>query len=222
MKYIREKDAEWLSSVLLEWWKHNKRTFPWRETREPYEILIAELLLRKTTAQQVAEIFPELLKRYSTPKQLLEDDEERINELIWPLGLEHKRTALLKHFAKYIMDNYNGRIPKSKMALVAIPGVGEYVANAVLCFSYGKDVPTVDTNYIRLMHRFFGIRSGKTRPRNDPWLWKKARQIIPKGQGREFNYAVLDFCASICTARKPDCSKCPAAKKCRYAKEKGL
>ena len=147
----------WFSERLLNWWGVNKRNFPWRETNDPYELLSAELLLRKTTAKQVLNIYPKFVSKYPTPSKLAGADESQLRKLITPLGIENRRADLLRNFATYIVIEYDGEIPKNKKRIMRIPGVGEYSANAVLCFIYEKELPVVDTNYIRIMDRFFGI-----------------------------------------------------------------
>ena len=215
-----EEQREQFNKTLLDWWKTNKRDFPWRHTRDPYTILIAELLLRKTTAKQVSEVYPIFIKIYSSPDKLHRAETSDIKKMIATLGIEHKRAELFKKFGTYIVTEVKGKIPYSKDQLLRIPGVGEYAANAVLSFSCGEDVPTVDTNFIRLIERFFGIKSEKKRARTDRKIWDFAQQLVPTGRSRDFNLAVLDFCAVVCTARKPHHSECPLSKLCDYYIEK--
>jgi len=214
LKMIDRK--EFFAKLLLEWWNKNKRDFPWRHTKDPYSILTAEMLLRKTTAQQVERIYAKFLNKYPTPASLAEADEDELKKLLKPLGMEHRRAELFKKLGQTIKESYNNGIPKDTQKLLELPGVGRYAANAVLCFACSKDVPLLDANFIRIIKRIFGIKSQKPRARDDNKMWEFAESLIPQGKCRCFNLAILDFAALICTARKPKCSECPVRSICIY------
>lgn len=101
-----------------------------------------------------------------------------------------------------------------------LPGVGAYIGNAVLCFAYGKDLAVLDTNVVRVFSRFFGINSKKARPRTDPTLWKTAQELVPPRRSRAYNWALLDFAASVCTSRSPQCHKCPLYRHCKWPEKR--
>ena len=107
-------------------------------------------------------------------------------------------------------------MPKEKDKLLTLRGVGDYIANAVLCFAFNKDVPIVDANVIRVIERFFSLKSKKVRPRTDKLIWQFAEKLVPKGNAKEYNRAILDFAALVCSAKKPNCLNCPISKKCDY------
>lgn len=205
-----------LAEKLLTWWRLNKRDFPWRRTNNPYKILIAELLLRKTTAKQVEAVFRTFFSRYQDPKALANASEKDLEDIIRPLGMEHKRAVLLKAVGKEITLSHGGKVPVSREELLDLPGVGPYAANAVLCFAYGNDVPLVDTNSIRVFHRVYGFQSRKRRPRDDQTLWNLIAEHIPKNKAKEFNLAVIDHAHNICGPIKPKCFDCPIADVCDY------
>lgn len=213
------KSKKIIGNLLLEWWKNNKRTFSWRRTSRPYNVLVAEMLLRKTTAQQVEEEYRGFIKKYPTPKVLSEAQESELSDRLRPLGMEHKRSQLFLKFGKTIMKEFKGRVPSTKKELLKLPGVGLYATNAVLSFSQNKDVPLVDTNFIRIIDRVFGFKSEKSRARNDKKIWEFATILVPKGRSREFNLAVLDFAAILCKAQKPKCDICPIVNYCVFDKE---
>jgi A/G-specific adenine glycosylase len=204
------------AELLLEWWQSNKRDFPWRRTNDPYKILIAELLLRKTTARQVSNLFEKFLVSFPDAKALSKAQENEIKDLIKPLGMEHKRAPLLKKLASDLARKYSGQIPQSENDLISLPGVGRYVANAVLCFAYGKDVPLVDTNVVRVFQRVFDFKSQKRRIKDDPTFWEFVAEAIPSGRARDFNLAVIDFANKVCKPRKPNCTECPLQAICKY------
>jgi A/G-specific adenine glycosylase len=215
----RRKKKEF-AEKLLKWWRTNKRDFPWRRTDDPYKILIAELLLRKTTAKQVRGLYEGFLSKYPDSKALSKAQERDIEDTIRPLGLERKRATLLKAIGSEIIQNHGGQVPTSKDDLLKLSGVGSYAANAVLCFAYHKDVPLVDTNAIRIFQRVFGFKSQKRRPKDDPTLWDFVGGAIPHGKARDFNLAVIDHAHSICIPRNPRCPTCPLNALCKYAKER--
>ncbi|ADQ42065.1 HhH-GPD family protein (plasmid) [Caldicellulosiruptor acetigenus I77R1B] len=208
------KDA--FSTLLLKWWEENKRDFPWRHTNNPYHVLIAEMLLRKTTAQQVAQVYTEFIQKYPSSKVLMNANEDELVKILKPLGMELVRAKLLKKLALAIEKEWKGIIPSQQKDLLKLPGVGKYTANAVLSLIYLEDVPLVDTNFIRVIERVFNVKSSKSRAREDPSIWKFAYELIPKGNSRNFNLAVLDFAALICKAKKPQCSICPLITICIY------
>jgi len=207
------------SQRLLEWWETNKRDYPWRRTQRPYEILIAEMLLRKTTAKQVENIYERFLKKYPNPLALSKARESALSKLLRPLGMEHRRAVIFIKFAKAVLKDHRGKIPSELKDLLKLPGVGMYAANAVLSFTYKQNVPIVDTNFIRVVERIFNLRSSKSRARNDKVIWDFARTLIPNGKSREFNLAVLDFAASICRSRSPSCDACQFSGICALKSE---
>ena len=192
----------------MSWERHHKRNFPWRRTRDPYKILVTEMLLRKTTASQVKSVYDDFFRRFPNVNQLASAGIEEIRDAISHLGMEHKRALLLSDAARYLMNNTTGKVPDSLSELRAVPGVGPYTANAVLCFGFGKSLPIIDTNVIRLVSRYFGFHSAKSRPRTDKTLWSGVGRIVPLHRATEFNWALLDFPALICTARRPKCRTC--------------
>jgi len=204
--------------LLLDWWKDNKRDFPWRHTEDPYSILIAEMLLRKTTAKQVEKIYDQFLTIYPAPNSLADADKNELKKLLEPLGMEHKRAELFKTFGLYVKEKYGGKVPLEPEELLKLPGIGMYATNAVLSFACSKDVPLLDTNFIRVVYRVFGIKSKKLRARDDEKMWEFAKTLIPKGNSKSFNLAVLDFAALVCRAKKPKCSECPIRDICFYYK----
>lgn len=210
-------DKKEFSHKLLEWWSENKQGFPWRNTRDPYLILVAEVLLRKTTAKQVERIYDSFLNVYPTSKALSRATEEKLRRLLSPLGMEHIRAKLFIKLADAIVS-HDGKIPRSEEDLRALPGVGEYSANAVLCLAYGKNVPMVDTNAVRVVQRVFNFASSKARAKDDPYLWDFVRDLIPAYRARDFNLAVIDFAHKVCKPKNPHCYSCPLKALCTYGR----
>ena len=205
---------------LLKWWGNNSRDFPWRHTRDPFLILITEMLLRKTTAKQVEKVYDKIIMMYGTPKKLAEANETELVETIRPLGMEHKRALLLIRLSSDILNKHGGKVPSNKKDLLELPGVGQYAANAVLCFGYGNSVSTIDTNFIRVFQRFTGIKSSVSRPRNDTVFLELINSVMRNEQSRDINYGILDLAALICKPKNPKCIKCPLKSECSFFNNK--
>jgi len=206
---------------ILKWYEHNKRDYLfWRNTKNPYYILVSEMMLQKTTVKQVHNLIRKFIEQFPTPKDLAEASVEEIEELITPLGMEHKRAISYKKWSRMILEKYAGRIPDSEKDLISLPGVGKYMANSVLCLAFGKDVPLLDTNIVRILERVFDIRSDKARARTDKKFWDFVRNITPRGRAREMNLALLDHGALVCTAKNPKHLICPVRDLCTAYKEK--
>lgn len=207
----REKE---FSKRLLRWSFSNRSSYPWRRTKDPYKILVTEMLLRKTSRKQVKELYDRFFHAYPDPKRLASASEAEIRKLVTPLGMEHRRASTLKELAKELVALR--RIPMNKDGLMRLHGVGEYASNAVLCFAAGQDVPLVDTNVLRILQRVFSLHSSRRRPRTDSKVWVYAASLIPRGRAAEINLAMIDFAAAVCTANVPRCEECPLNDMCDY------
>jgi A/G-specific adenine glycosylase len=213
-------DAEKFRESLLKWWKENGRNFPWRNTRNPYHILISEILLHRTRANQVVPVYKKFIKAFPTVQDLANANPEDVRRILRPLGL-FWRNELISRMAHMIMTKFHGEIPYAKEDLEALPGVSHYIAAAVRCFSWSEAEPLLDTNTIRILGRIFGVRVTDASRRN-----KRFRQLyhnlIDTKHPREFNYAMLDLGALICTPKNPRCTVCPVNPQCTYGRRLGV
>jgi len=146
----------YLRKKLLEWYHKRGRTYPWRTTKDPYKILIAEIMLRRTRADQVLPVYEKFVNRYPTVRSLSEGNKEEIEKLTYSLGLNW-RNQRFRDLAQLIISIYQGKIPKNRDELKKLPGVGEYVAGVFLSSAYNQKEWIVDTNVVRVFSRFFGI-----------------------------------------------------------------
>lgn len=200
---------------ILEWHKHNNRNHLfWRKTNNPFFILVSEMMLQKTTVKQVENVVEDFLQEFPTPEKLAFASIDDVRKIITPLGMEHRRAVRYVEWAKIIVEKFGGIIPNSEKELIALPGVGQYIANSVLCLAFGKEAPLVDTNIIRVLERVFTIKSKKARVRTDKKVWTFVKTITPPKKAREINLALLDLGALVCTAKKPNCQKCPVSNVC--------
>jgi A/G-specific adenine glycosylase len=199
---------------LLRWFRSNSRVFPWREKNvTPYEILVAELMLKKTRAENVVGPYLKFIKTFPTPDSVIKAQDKDLEKILKPLGLIEQRIKAFKTIFKIINDEFEGNIPNSRESLLEFPYVGQYTADAVLCFGFSQDIPIVDVNVTRICNRCFDIEVYGD-PRVDQHIWKFLEKLIPKGKGREFNLAILDFGSLICTSRNPKHEVCPFKKIC--------
>ena len=222
--FIDRSRAELFRRRIIEWYKmYGDKDLPWRCASNPWAVLVAAFLLRKTTTAQVVKIYEEFLKRYPTPRALLSASEEEVKELIRPLGIEHQRARHLKELAEYIEKRLGGVVPCSRDKLKELPGVGDYIAAEVLLVACNAPEPLLDRNMIRVIERVFGVRSAKKRPHTDPAMWAFARMLVPNDpdEAKAFNFGVLDFARKICTAEKPHCSTCPIKDLCSCSSRSG-
>jgi A/G-specific adenine glycosylase len=203
------------SEKMLEWGKSNLRDFPWRKKITPYRVLIGELLLQRTNSKQVDNVFNDFIDKYPSPKDLAASDEDKILKIIKPLGLYRRANALFK-LANQIENDCLGNIPNNYQNLIKLFGVGKYIANAALCFSYNERVPIVDTNVIRIFKRFFNFKSDKKYIESDKKIWELAKNLLPEKDCRLYNYSLLDFGSLICKPKNPECKKCFMPEKCFY------
>jgi len=199
--------------LLLDWHEENNRQFPWREeNRSAYDILIAEIMLRRTTADQVNKLYEKFLEQYPNPKSLAEGKREKIAKFFKPLGLRHQRAKQLIKLGNTIIKNYNFKIPKEKKELLKLPGVGEYTADAVRSFTWGYKVPIIDGNVRRVMSSYFKIET-------DSYIKNVIMDMMEGENPRKFNFAMLDFGALICGPRKHRCKETKLKELCYICKD---
>ena len=196
---------------LLAWYDVHQRKLPWRKTRDPYKILVSEIMLQQTQVDRVVPKYREFLHRYPTLEALARARTSELRKVWYPLGY-NVRPLRLRRIASHTLRHHDGRIPDTYDGLLAMDGIGRYTAGAVLSFAFKQDAPIVDTNVSRLLSRYFGVRAGVRRERR---LWRLAAEVIPKGKGHVINQAMMDFGATVCTARSPRCPTCTLRRTCR-------
>lgn len=206
---------ELFAQRIIGWHRKEGRNYPWRKTKNAFHILVSEMMLQKTDSRKALLVFPLFIKKYGTASQLAQANLNTLKKEIRILGI-NDRARRLKTSAKMILLTYGGEVPSDRAQLLHLLGVGDYIANAVLCFAFNHDVPILDTNVIRVIGRVFSIESNKARARTDKALWKFAGNLIPNGKSVDYNRGLLDFAATICTARNPKCGGCPINDICDY------
>ena len=195
---------------LLRWLDSNRRDFPWRNGKQnPWQVLMIEMCLRRTKAEQVAQVADILLSLGDTPNAFL-DNSDTIDQCLAHLGL-NERSDNLREAALFIKDKLGGSVPDTWHGLRAITGVGDYIASAVLCFAFKRPSVLMDTNTKRIARRVLGEGQKHPNWRLRHALWDLAG---PRGADTHWNQALLDLGAKVCTARIPKCDDCPVQAHC--------
>jgi A/G-specific adenine glycosylase len=197
---------------LLDWYGRHRRDLPWRRTRDPYHVLVSEIMLQQTQVDRVVPKFHEFLGRYPTLADLAAADVDDVRRTWYPLGY-NVRPVHLHGIAREAVARYGGRLPDDDRALRGLKGIGRYTAGAVRSFAFGHRAPILDTNVRRVLGRVFHGRDG--RRLGAAGLWRLAELLLPRGRVYDFNQALMDFGATWCTARKPLCLPCPMRAFCR-------
>lgn len=198
---------------LLAWYRAHGRKLPWRRTRDPYRILVSEIMLQQTQVDRVKGFYRRFVRQYPSFAHLAAADEPQVREAWEGLGY-YARASNLQRTAQRVVEEHAGRLPDDPQVIRQLPGIGRYTAGAVLSIAYGKDEPILDTNAARVLTRWFGVRPrggvGARRRR----LWELAAHVTPAGSAGDFNQAIMDLGATICTARIARCDACPVRVGC--------
>ena len=193
---------------LLAWYGVHRRDLPWRRTRRPYRVLVSEIMLQQTQVDRVIPKYLQFLRRYPTIRHLARARVEEVRRLWYPLGY-NIRPVRLHAIARETVARYAGRLPDDEEALRRLPGIGRYTAGAVRAFAYGRDAAVLDTNVRRVLGRVFLGPRRLARVRGQKTFWDLAEALLPPGRAYDFNQALMDFGATWCTPRKPQCPRCP-------------
>jgi A/G-specific adenine glycosylase len=198
---------------LLRWFRRHGRDLPWRRTRNPYHIVVSEFMLQQTQVSRVEAYYHRFLERYPSIEALAAAPAAMVRESWEGLGY-YRRAANLHRLAQVVVGEYGGVVPADPTVLARLPGVGRYTAGAVACFAYERATPAVDTNVARVIRRAFHPRArGADVARR---TWATAAEIAP-GHGKrawEFNQALMELGAMVCTARVARCGECPVRACC--------
>lgn len=198
---------------LLAWFALNRRDLPWRHTRDPYRIMLAEIMLQQTQVDRVIAYYEAFLTRFPTLEDLAAAPTADVIRLWAGLGY-NRRAVNLQRTARAIVAEHGGVFPETVEALRSLPGIGPYTAGAIACFACEQDVAFIDTNMRRVLHRLFiGVDVPKPLV-SDRVILEVAAQVLPPGEGWTWNQALIEFGALQCTARKPACVTCPLQQSC--------
>ncbi len=205
---------------LLQWYAAEQRDLPWRCTSNPYHVLVSEIMLQQTQVERVLPKYAQFLAAFPTLTALAQAPTADVIALWVPLGY-NRRAVSLQAIARQVLAAYNGCIPDSIDELLKLKGIGRYTAGAIACFAYHKQVATVDTNIRRVLHRvFLGLEHPEPKM-NDTQILTLAEQVLPAEEAFNWNQALMDLGATICTSANPHCERCPLQSTCCAYEEMG-
>jgi A/G-specific adenine glycosylase len=205
---------QWFRRRLLDWYRRNGRNLPWRDTRDPYRILVSEVMLQQTQVDRVLPKYHEWLEKFPTLEALAAAAEDDVNQTWRPLGY-NIRPRRLHAIARESVARYGGELPGDEATLRSFKGIGAYTAGAVLSFAFGQRAAILDTNVARVLFRIFVARGDPKGHSTRRHLWAISECLVPAREAFDFNQALMDFGAMVCVARNPRCLVCPMNKMCR-------
>lgn len=206
-----------LRQKLLTWFDKHGRTFPWRQTRNPYHVLMAEMMLRRTQARQVVPVFHQFLLLFPDPSTLTTADSSLVERTLYSLGLAW-RVPAFQGVAQALVDRFHGQVIADYHELLTLPGVGDYVAAAVCCFAFEQPLILADTNTVRVAGRVFGVPTNAESRRRKS-VRALLEYLLDTDHPREFNLGLLDLAALICVPGIPHCDRCPILEYCITGRE---
>lgn len=212
---IRKDRVARFSRKINDWFSQNGRSFPWRRKGQSlYRLVLTEILLQRTRAETVAAFYQEFYAQYPNWKALSVASQNDLETALKPIGLWKRRAETLKSLSKKMVER-GGRFPRRYEQIRSLPGVGQYVANAVTVFRDGAANPLLDSGMARLLERYFGPRR-LSDIRYDSYLQGLSRAVISRGETAEMNWALLDYAAVVCSKQDPGCAACVVRRGCKY------
>jgi A/G-specific adenine glycosylase len=202
-----------IQQKLLAWYDEVARDLPWRQIRDPYAIWVSEIMLQQTRVDTVIPYYQRFLARFPTPNALAEADEDSVLSHWSGLGY-YRRARLLHAGVREVVDRYGGEVPEDPNARRALPGVGRYTAGAIGSIAFEKPEPVVDGNVARVLSRLFRIDTPVGAGVTTKRLWNEASRLVPEERPGDFNQALMELGATVCTPRQAKCGECPLVREC--------
>jgi A/G-specific adenine glycosylase len=193
---------------LIRWFEENQRPLPWRSSYDPYRVWISEVMLQQTQVETALPYYERFIREFPTIKALANADEERVLTLWAGLGY-YRRAKNLMAAAREIVAKHSGNIPSDYETLLQFPGIGQYMAGAILSIAFNKPYPVVDGNVRRVLSRVYGWTD-----ENPKGLWDAAARLVREAEPRLVNQALMELGAKVCSFRSPRCLICPIQSSC--------
>jgi A/G-specific adenine glycosylase len=198
----------------LSWYRAHGRDLPWRRTDDPYHILVSEIMLQQTQVERVLPKYEEWLAKYPSFEALADAPVDEVTKTWYPLGY-NIRPRRLHSIAREAVERYGGQLPSDERTLLSFKGIGAYTAGAIRSFAFRERAAILDTNVARVLLRVFIGRGDVKQHAMRRRLWTLSAALVPRRDVFDFNQAIMDLGATICSARKPRCSACPVRSMCR-------
>jgi A/G-specific adenine glycosylase len=205
---------EYFVEHLLEWFRVHQRDLPWRANRDPYRIWVSEIMLQQTRVDTVIPYYERFMERFPTLEALADAPEDEVLKHWEGLGY-YSRARNLHAAVREVKERYNGRVPDTPEAIASLKGVGPYTAGAILSIAYNVPEPAVDGNVMRVLSRYFLMRDDIAKPAARKKMEAAIREIIPHDAAGDFNQALMELGALVCTPRAPQCLTCPVMAACQ-------
>lgn len=220
--FFAGEELEKFRESLISWFQREGKSYPWRETQDPYAILVSELMLQQTRIATVLEkrYFERWLERFPDCETLAEAGEEELLKAWEGLGY-YNRARNLQKAARVVTAEYQGSFPDQFESILALPGVGRYTAGAVLSFAFDRRAAIVDGNVVRVLARQFGWEKPVDDSAASRFFWEAAEEMTPLSRVRQYNSAIMELGQQVCTRAAPRCGECPVSHHCE-ARKKGL
>jgi len=202
-----------IADDLLKWYDHAARDLLWRQDKDPYKIWVSEIMLQQTRVEAVKPYYERWINRYPDAQTLADSSEEEVLRYWQGLGYYARARNLLRG-VREVCSSYNGQVPDDKLAIQSIPGIGEYTAGAILSIAYDRAEPAVDGNVLRVFSRLYCISEEISQANVKKRIAELVRQEIPSERPGDFNQALMELGATVCTPRNPCCSDCPVIDFC--------
>lgn len=209
-----------VAAALLGWFTRNRRDLPWRQTRDPYAIWVSEAMLQQTQVSTVVPYFERWMARFPNLATLATASEADALREWQGLGYYSRARRLLEG-ARLVLRDHHGSLPGNAEGLSALPGVGRYTAGAIASIAFGEATPVVDGNVVRVLTRLQGLRGDPTRAPLKEDLWRLASRLVSRQSPGDFNQAVMELGATVCSPRNPNCEACPLNALC-YAHARSI
>ena len=203
-----------VSAQLLKWYEANARRLPWRGSTDPYVVWVSEIMLQQTRVETVIPYFERWMTHFPGLADLAAASQQDVL-IVWEGLGYYSRARNLHRGAQFVLDKYNGELPRNVSQLRELPGVGRYTAAAIASIAFGLDEPTLDGNIRRVLARLFDVTEDARSPQGEHRLWELAASHLPAGRAGDYNQAWMDLGASICTPRAPACPGCPLMDLCQ-------
>jgi A/G-specific adenine glycosylase len=201
---------------LLAWYGRCGRELPWRTTDDPYHILVSEVMLQQTQVDRVLPKYHEWIEKFPSLEALSDADEWLVAETWRPLGY-NIRPKRLQAIAREAVARFGGRLPSDEATLLSFKGIGRYTAGAIRSFAFRQRAAILDTNVARVLFRVFVAKGEPKAHRTTLYLWRISEVLVPRRRVFDFNQALMDLGAIVCTPRTPRCPECPLSRSCRSA-----
>ena len=212
--FLSTSDRTKIVLPLLQWFRNTQRDLPWRHTYNPYHVWISEIMLQQTQMDRGVTYFLRWIKRFSDVQAVAEAEEQEILKYWEGLGY-YARARNLHKAAKVIVSNFGGEVPCEYERLLTLPGIGPYTAAAIASVAGNYDVPVIDANVTRVYARLFNIGEPVKERQVQKRIIEIAENLLPEGQARTYNQALMDLGGLVCTPKNTRCSGCPIAASCR-------